>query len=241
MGQGREIGTGGRRPVPATSAGSPSRPQEAMSKPTNPQVQANLSQLDVMGKLTLIALLAKFAPNSTQYAGNADFKSAADRVIAHGPTMKSAHDDAEQAKKAAETAANARDVEVAAFDGDFNILRAIAETILKTDADFHANGLTRQIRGAHVPLTSPGVTATPSKRVKGAIVARAKRITGISKYICAISVDPVTPTSWIVQNGTQSLRTITGLESGKGYWIKYCTERGANRSDWSIAFYCVAS
>jgi hypothetical protein len=208
---------------------------------TNPQVQANLSQLDVMGKLTLIALVAKFAPNSSQYAGNAEFKAAADRVIGHGPTLKTASDTAETAKKAADTAINARDVEEVAFDGDFNIFRAIAETVLKTEADFHANGLTQQVRGTHVPLVAPVVTATPSTKAKGAIAARAKRIAGISKYICAISVDPQTATSWTVQNGTQSRRTITGLDSGKGYWIRFCTERGSNRSDWSTPFYCVAS
>jgi hypothetical protein len=212
------------------------------SKPTNPQVQANLSQLDVLGKLTLIAVIAKFAPNSTQYAGNAEFKTAADRVIAHGPTLKTAYDTAEQAKKSAETAENARDVEVVAFDGDFNILRAIAETILKTDADFHANGLTRHVKAPPVPLTAPtSVTTSPGKKVKGSILAHAKKIPGLSKYICAVSVDPQTPTSYVVQNGTQARRTITGLNSGAGYWIKFCTERGSSRSDWSIAVYCVAS
>jgi hypothetical protein len=211
-------------------------------KPTNPQVQVNLSQLDVLGKLTLIALIGKFAPNSTQYAGNAEFKVSADRVIAHGPTLKTAHDTAEQAKKAAETAENARNVEVAAFDGNFNIFRAIAETILKTDADFHDNGLTRHVKAPPVPLTaSISIATSPGKRVKGSIFVHAKKIPGIGKYICAISVDPATPTSYVVQNGTQARRTITGLESGKGYWIKFCTERGSSRSDWSIAVYCVAS
>jgi hypothetical protein len=211
-------------------------------KPTNPQVQANLGELDVLGKLTLIALIAKFAPNSSQYTGNAEFKTAADRVIAHGPTLKTTHDTAEQAKKAADAAVHAMDVEVVAFDGDFNIFRAIAETILKTDADFNANGLTRHIKAPPVPLTFPTkITAAPGRRVKGSISVHALKITGLTKYICAISVDPATPTSYVVQNGTQARRTITGLESGKGYWIKFCTERGSSRSDWSIAVYCVAS
>jgi len=93
-----------------------------------------------------------------------------------------------------------------------------------------------------VPLTFPVVvTAKPAAKVKGAILAHAKRITGLTKYICAVSVDPPTPTSWVVQNGEQARRTITGLDSGKGYWIKFCTERGSLRSDWSQPVYCVAS
>jgi hypothetical protein len=44
-----------------------------------------------------------------------------------------------------------------------------------------------------------------------------------------------------VLNGAQARRVISGLESGKGYWIKYATERGSNRSAWSDPVYCVAS
>jgi hypothetical protein len=211
-------------------------------KPTNPQVQANLSELDVTQKLTLIALIAKFSPTSTQYTGNAEFKTCADRVIAHGPTLKSASDTAETARKSAVTAANARDAEEVAFDGDFNVFRALAETVLKTDADFDANGLSRRVKGTPVPLSPPvSTTVKPGTKVKGSIMAHAKRIAGLTRYICAVSVDPPTATSWVVQNGAQARRTILGLESGKGYWIKFCTERGSNRSDWSAPVYCVAS
>ena len=215
--------------------------------PTNPkpvamQVQANLSQLGILGRLTLLALIAKFAPNSTQYASNADYKNAADKLIAHGTTLKSAHDTAETAKKAAATAANARDVEVLSFDGDFNVFRALAETLFKTEADFHNNGLNRRVKSAPVDLVPPTtITVKPGSKAKGAIFVHALRVAGLSRYICAISLDPVTPTSWQVLNGAQARRTITGLESGKGYWIKFCTERGSLRSDWSAPVFCVAS
>ena len=33
--------------------------------------------------------------------------------------------------------------------------------------------------------------------------------------------------------GTSSTRTLTGLVSGQQYWIRYCTERGQTRSEWS--------
>ena len=215
----------------------------AKHKPATVAVKMNLAELNILGKLTLIALIAKFAPNSSQYASNPDFKKAVDKVTAHGPTLKQKHDDAETARKAAEAAITAREDEVALTDGDLNVLRALAETVLKTDQDFHDNGLTRLVRGGpKVPLVPPAtITVKPGKKAKGSIFCHATRIAGLTRYILAVSPDPVTPTSWVVQNGGQARRTITGLDSGKGYWIRFCTERGSDRSAWSDPVYCVAS
>jgi hypothetical protein len=79
--------------------------------------------------------------------------------------------------------------------------------------------------------------------VKGGILAHALKMAGLFKYICAISTDATSTTTgtYTVQNGTAAKRTITGLVSGQGYWIKYCTERGVLRSAWSTPVYCVAS
>jgi hypothetical protein len=206
------------------------------------QVEANLAQLGILGRLTLIALIAKFAPTSTQYATDPDYKKLTDKLIAHGPTLTAAYDQAEAAKKAAQAAVNARDVEVVATDGDFNVWRALAETLFKTEADFHDNGVNRRVKSPPVELVPPTtITLKPYKKTKGSILSHAQRIAGLTKYICAISVDPVTLTSWQVLNGSQARRVISGLESGKGYWIKYCTERGSNRSAWSDPVYCIAS
>jgi len=211
-------------------------------KPPSMAVKMNLSQLDILGRLTLIALILKFAPTSTQYASNADYQKAVDKVTAHGPTLKKAHDDAEAAQKAATAAITARETEVAVTDGDLNILRALAETIFKSEADFHANGLTKRDKSVPPELVPPTtVTVKPGKKEKGSIFSHAKRIPGLTRYILAISLDPITATSWQVLNGAAARRTLTGLESGKGYWIKYCTERGSDRSAWSDPVYCVAS
>jgi hypothetical protein len=131
---------------------------------------------------------------------------------------------------------------VAAADADLDVFRAIAETVCKTEADLHTLGVSRRVKAPAVALQAPAHVATaPAKKVKGAIAAHAQRTAGLSKYICAISLDPVTPTSWQVLAGTAARRTITGLDSGKLYWIRYCTERGALRSDWSTPVQCVAS
>jgi hypothetical protein len=210
-------------------------------KVTNPQVSLNLAQLGIVGRLTLIALIAKFAPTSSQYAGNAVYKGAVDKVIGHAVTLNAAHDAAETAKKAATVAVGARDTELALTDGDLNVLKALAESLFKTDADFHANGFNRRVRKPPVPLVHPTtVTAAPAKKVKG-ILAHALKIPGLFKYICAISTDAVSTGNYTVLNGTAAKRTITGLVSGQGYWIKFCTERGSVRSDWSTPVYCVAS
>ena len=206
-----------------------------------PQIKLNLSQLGVPGRLTFLALLAKFAQNSTQYAGNATYKAAVDKAVAHTTTLTSADNTAETAKKAATVAIGARDTEIAATDGDITVLRALAETILVTDADFQTNGWNRLVRGpAVIPVPPETVTAIPAKKVKG-ILAHAVKIAGLNKYYCAISSDPTSTGTYTTLNGTAARRTITGLVSGQGYWIKYCTERGSVRSAWSNPVYCVAS
>jgi hypothetical protein len=211
-------------------------------KVTNPQISLNLSQLGTSGRLALIALITKFAPTSTQYAGNPTYKAAVDKVVAHTATLGAAEDGAEAAKKAATVAIVARDTEIAATDGDLNVLKAVGETLFKTEADFHNNGFNRRVRSPPAALVAPGtVTAAPGKKAKGTIVAHALKIAGLYKYICAVSTDPTSTGTYAVLNGTAALRTISGLVSGQGYWIKYCTERGSVRSDWSAPVYCLAS
>ena len=210
-------------------------------KNTKPQIDLNLSKLGIAGRLTLLAVITKFAPKSTQYTGNPAYAAAVDKVVAHGPTLTTADNTAETAKKAAQQSLAARDTEIAATDGDLNVLKALAETILVTEADFQNNGFNRRIRKPPVALVPPEVVnATPAKKVKG-ILVHAVKLAGLYKYICAISTDAASTGTYTVLNGTAAMRTLTGLVSGQGYWIKYCTERGQNRSTWSIPVYCVAS
>jgi hypothetical protein len=210
-------------------------------KPPVLQVGLNLSQLGILGRLTLIAAVAKVGPTSPFYA-DAEAKVIIDKVIAHGTTLTTANNDAETKKKEATAAITLRDQETAAADADINLLRALALVVCKSEADLHQLGLARRIKAPPVPLTAPGkVTVAPGKKAKGTIDVHALRIPGLTKYICAISLDPVTPTSYTVLNGAAAKRTISGLDSGKGYWIKYCTERRDQRSEWSAPVYCVAS
>ncbi len=209
---------------------------------SNPQADIKLSTLGIAGRLGLLALIAKFAPTSSQYAGNPSYKAAIDKVIAHTPTLTAADSGAEAAKKAASLAIVARDTEVAATDADLNVAVAMGESLFKTDADFQSNGFKRRVRSPPVALVPPEVVlATPWKKAKGGIVAHAIKIPGLYVYICAISTDPTGTGNYTVQNGTAAKRTLTGLVSGQGYWLKYCTERGALRSAWSAPVYCVAS
>jgi hypothetical protein len=211
-------------------------------KPVTMQVKLNLAELGITGRLALIAIIAKFAPQSALYASNAEVKSAVDGVIGHGPTLGASADDAEAKRKAATTSVVAREVEVAATDADIDVFRAVAEKVCKTEADLHSLGVSRRARVTGVPVQVPEhVLASPAKKARGGIFAHAQRIAGLTKYICAISLDPVTPTSWQVLPGTAARRTITGLESGKTYWVRFATERGSSRSDWSIAVQCIAS
>ena len=108
-------------------------------------------------------------------------------------------------------------------------------------ADRPARDPNRLVRGpAVIPVPPETVTAIPAKKVKG-ILAHAVKIPGLYKYYCSISTDPTSTGTYTTLNGTAARRTITGLVSGQGYWIKYCTERGSVRSAWSNPVYCVAS
>jgi hypothetical protein len=210
-------------------------------KPVTMHVKLNLAQLGITGRLALIALVAKVAPQSPLYA-DPEVKASVDAVLAHGPTLTAADNDADAKRSAATTAVIAREVELAAADADLDVFRAVAEKVCKTEADLHTLGVSRRVKAPAVPLQAPAhVLAAPAKKVRGAIAAHAQRIAGLSKYICAISVDPATPTSWQILAGTAARRTIAGLESGKLYWVRYCTERGAARSDWSTPSQSVAS
>ena len=210
-------------------------------KVTNPQIKLNLAQLGITGRLALLALIAKFAPTSSQYASNPAYKAAVDKVVGHTATLTASDDGAEAARKAATVAVAARDTEIAATDADLNVVKALGESLFKTDADFHANGFNRRVRKPPVPLVHPEtVTAAPAKKVKG-ILVHAVKIPGLFKYICAISTDAVSTGTYTVLNGTAAKRTLTGLVSGQGYWIRFSTERGSLRSDWSTPVYCIAS
>ncbi len=211
-------------------------------KITNPQISLGLSHLGIPGRLALLALIGKFAPTSSQYASSAPYKAAVDKLVAHTPTLTAADSGAEAARKAASLALVARDTEVAATDGDLNVVVAIGESLFKTDADFQSNGFKRRVRTAPVALVPPEtVTVAPGKKVKGVLVAHAVKIPGLFKYYCAISTDPTSTGTYTMLNGTAAKRTITGLVSGQGYWVKYQTERGVLRSAWSAPVYCVAS
>ena len=158
-----------------------------------------------------------------------------DNLVKAGGTLGSASTAKESARQAYFAAIGVEVAAQSAYDVCAGAFRAAVPIYCKTPQDLESLGGARKIKSASVPLVPPVlVTGRPDKD-PGSIYAHAHRIPGLFDYILAVSPDPVTTTSFEEQPGTAAIRRLTGLVSGKLYWLKYCTERGSQRSAWSVA------
>jgi hypothetical protein len=192
------------------------------------------SGLGLTGRVSFAANLGEIAPKSPIYLGNAPVKSAVDGVVTAGTNLDTANTNKETARKAYFAAIGLEVAALAAYDVAAGVLRATLPLYCKTAQELEGLGCTRKVRGVSVPLIPPVlVTAKPDKEL-GSIYAHAHRIPGLFHYILQVSPDPITATSWEEQPGGTAIRHLTGLVSGKLYWLRWCTERGSQRSSWSI-------
>ena len=199
--------------------------------------EINISKLTRAQKTGLVALIEQFAPNSALYTANASLKAATDDLIVKAADLSTKNQDATTKQQAFFTAVTARGTSEVAVDNALEVFKSNAKTYCKSEQDLKNLGVSRKLpkkeKGPPAALVAPAtVTGKPGKAL-GSIDTQAKRIAGLSKYILAISVSPITPTSFEVLAGTASKRTLTGYVSGQQYWIRYCTERGQLRSAWS--------
>jgi len=199
--------------------------------------QITLSQLSRAHKISLIALISQFAPASTLYAANPPLKAAVDDLIVKGSECDTKEKDALAKQQAFFSAVTARGASETALDTALEVFKSNAKAFCKSEQDLKDLGVSRKLtqkeKGPPVPLVAPAtVTAKPGKKL-GSIDAYAVRIAGLTKYILAISPNPITPSSFEILPGTAAKRTSEGYVSGQQYWIRYCTERGQERSEWS--------
>jgi hypothetical protein len=192
------------------------------------------SSLGTTGRVSFAAMLAQVAPQSAIYTGNTPVKTAIDALVKAGAALEAAATAKETAKQVYFTAIGAEVAAQAAYDVAAGVVRGTLPLYCKTAQDLESLGCARKVKSASVPLVPPVlVTGRPDKD-PGSIYTHAHRISGLFRYILEISVDPVTPTSWEEQPGGTATRKLTGLVSGKLYWLRWCTERGTKRSTWSV-------
>ena len=204
------------------------------------RIALNLAALGIHGRTTLAKLVLQLAPKSAIYLAQPAIKDLADRVGAGGADVEAKQKDVELKKKAYLSAVVARDQSDQQLEVDIVAYKNAARGVCKTPKDLEDLGLAHTPTPPETPLTVPtGVTAEPGKE-KGSFVGRCKRIPGLGKYICAVSPDPMTATSWTEVAGTGLKHIFSGYETGKGYWIRFCTERGQQRSAWSDPVYVIA-
>ena len=209
-------------------------------KVTLMEIALSPSNLGVAGRVLYAAKLGQMAPQSSIYTGNAEFKTVVDNLVKAGSTLGSTSTAKESARQAYFAAIGAEAAAQIAYDVCAGVFRAAVPIYCKTPQDLETLGGARKVRGASVPLIPPVlVTGRPDKD-PGSIYVHAHRIPGLTDYILAVSPDPVTATSFVEQPGTGAIRRLTGLVSGNKYWLKYCTQRGSQRSTWSAAIPVIA-
>jgi len=204
------------------------------------RIVLNLTRLGVAGRTQLAAVIAKFAPNSAIYQASASIKELADKVIASGADVEAKQKDADVKKKAylgAVVAKNTADQQLAA---DLGAYTGAVGGICKTQQDVENLGLSKAPDPTPVPLTPPTKVTATTGSVKGSFHSVAKRVPGLSTYIAEVSPEPMTETSFVQAPGTGVRRDFSGYESGKGHWVRYCTERGQERSAWSEPVFVLA-
>jgi hypothetical protein len=196
-------------------------------------IDMNLGDLGKVGRVQIASVIGQFAPKSTLYQTNASLKQAADDIIAAGADLDAKIKAKEAAKQTYLTAVGAEATSQRAFDNTAGVFKAQAQIFCKTAQDAQNLGCNRKVKRPKVALTGDlKIDAKPGADL-GSILLHVTRIPGLEKYVAEISVNPMTATSWQPLPGTTARRKLLGLVSGQQYWIRFCTERGTDRSSWS--------
>lgn len=205
------------------------------------RIVLNLTRLGAAGRTQLAAVIGKFAPQSAIYQSVGSIKELADKVIASGLDAEAKQKEVNVKKKAYLGAVAARDTSDQQLAADLTAYTGAASGVCKTEQDVENLGLSKAPdRSPPPPLTPPVTVTARTGQVKGSFSSTAKRVPGLDQYVAEVSPEPMTETSFLQAPGTGLKRDFSGYESGKGHWVRYCTERGQERSAWSEPVYVVA-
>src|SRR6266849_2212639 len=190
--------------------------------------------------LTVVAKIAKAKQIVAALTGNANFPnpnpplSEVTAVVTKTETKSSERDAAQQLSKTRTSELNACEDEL---DGVMSQVAAYVDSVAGGDeAMIHSAGLDTRAAATSTTQPPPAPTALDSTigDRDGELDASWDTVAGARSYVIETSEDPPTATRWKHAGvSTKSKFTISGLQSGRRYWIRVAAINTAGQSGWS--------
>lgn len=196
-------------------------------------VTLNVHDLDDGGRVSLVASIAKLAPQSQLYAQNKAIKTSIAELSDKGVELSIASDKVTSLEKALAQARSTRDDLRANIDRSLIALRGVVQGAAASIDDVRALGLDGRVGRASAsgPLVAPqGITIKASRRERRVLViatgANAKT------FGAQITTDPSALSGWQELPGAGRTRRIEGYAPGTTVMVRFRTIRRHNTSDW---------
>lgn len=187
----------------------------------------------IKSRVDLSALIGTKAVQSPIWQANSDLSDAGKKLIQAGLDLDAADKAATKADLEALNAHAARDTSQVEWDGQYDVYSALVRQNAPKAADVAALALSVLERSKN-PLDVPlGVTATFDP-VSSLVDVKVKPAPGLNHVGIEYSANPADPASWKRLKGNGLKRKITGLSAGT-YWVRACSVRAENESDYTTA------
>lgn len=196
-------------------------------------VNLNIAALDDGGRLSLVASIAKAAPESPLYAQNKAIKSSVTALSDQSVELSIAADKVASLEKALAQARSTRDVLRTNVDRSLIGLRALVQGAAASIDDVRGLGLDGRIgRGtASGPLLAPEGIVVRSNRRERRVLVIAKGAYG-KAFGAQITTDPAATNGWQELPGTGRVRRIVGYAPGTILNVRFRAIRRHEISDW---------
>jgi hypothetical protein len=197
-------------------------------------IELDVGQLDDKALETLVSGILQTAPAGALYAGSPAIKGCITDLSTAVTTWKQKGADlvGDQAKLALDMQHQA-DARFEVVNGVLQ-LKALVETTATTEADIKSagfNGLQRQPQG---PIEIPGVAIFFPKVGHGRAKVSATVNGNARRFDCQVCPDLNTPNVWIDLDGDGRTHWLTTYPSGTVVLVRFRTQRGHSKSDWSV-------
>ena len=199
-----------------------------------PKAKLNFRNLSVAAKIAKSKQIVAALTDNPNFTNPNPPLAAVTAVITRTETKSAERDAAQQLAKTKTTELN---ISVDELDGMMGQIAAHVDSVAGGDeAKILSAGLDTRAAATSTtepPPPPPALDSTIGDR-EGELDASWDTTAGAKSYIIETSEDPPTPTSWKHSGvSTKSRFTITGLQSGKRYWIRVAAINSAGQSGWS--------